>query len=134
MNEKICRDCPRSCGALRTPETGKGFCQMGLLPLVARAALHHWEEPCISGERGSGAVFFSGCALGCVFCQNEPVSRGGLGKRISVSRLREIYRELIAAGAHNINLVNPTHFTDAILQSLPETLPVPVVYNCGGYE
>ncbi|MCI8442618.1 MAG: radical SAM protein [Provencibacterium sp.] len=134
MNEKICRDCPRNCGAPRTPESGSGFCKMGLTPLIARAALHHWEEPCISGKRGSGAVFFSGCALGCVFCQNEPISRGGFGKAVSVFRLQKIYRELIAAGAHNINLVNPTHFTDAVSESLTEPLPVPVVYNCGGYE
>ena len=134
MTEKYCRDCPRNCGALRTPEQGGGFCKMGLLPTLARAALHLWEEPCLSGTRGSGTVFFSGCALGCAFCQNAPISTGRFGKQVSIARLREIYQELIAAGAHNINLVNPSHFTDAVLASLPETLPVPVVYNCGGYE
>lgn len=134
MTEKTCRDCPRACGALRTGEEGAGFCKMGLLPVVARAALHHWEEPCISGTRGSGTVFFSGCALGCVFCQNDSITQGGFGKRIPVSRLKEIYRELAQAGAHNINLVGPTHFTDAVLESLRDPLPIPVVYNCGGYE
>jgi putative pyruvate formate lyase activating enzyme len=125
-----CTVCPRMC---RKPRPG-GFCRMGELPRVARAALHHWEEPCISGTRGSGAVFFSGCSLRCVFCQNETISRGGFGKEISVERLREIFEELIAQGAHNINLVNPTHFAPAIARALEKPLPVPVIYNCGGYE
>lgn len=107
---------------------------MGAEPVLARAALHFDEEPVISGTRGSGAVFFSGCALRCRFCQNYPISHGGYGKKVSVERLREIYFELIDQRANNINLVNPTHFTEAILQSLEGGLPVPVVWNTGGYE
>ncbi len=101
---------------------------------MARAALHLWEEPCISGTHGSGTVFFSGCSLRCVFCQNHEISVGGFGKEISVERLREIFYELITQGAHNINLVNPTHFIPAIAKALEEPLPVPVVYNTGGYD
>ena len=93
-----------------------------------------WEEPPISGKNGSGTIFFSGCNLKCVFCQNKEISKFHFGKAISVGRLKEIYKELISQGVHNINLVTPTHFTDAILKSLNEPLPVPVVYNCGGYE
>ena len=133
MKPYTCDDCPRRCHALRG-ETGGGICRMGAEPVLARAALHFDEEPVISGTRGSGAVFFSGCALRCRFCQNYPISHGGYGKRVSVERLREIYLELIDQGANNINLVNPTHFTGAILQSLEGSLPVPVVWNTGGYE
>ena len=133
MEPYVCADCPRGCGALRG-ESGGGVCGMGMLPVLARAALHFDEEPVISGERGSGAVFFSGCALRCRFCQNYPISHGGRGKRVSVERLREIYFELIDQGANNINLVNPTHFLRAILASLEGGLPVPVVWNTGGYE
>ena len=133
MKPYICNLCPRMCNALRG-ETGRGFCRMGAEPVLARAALHFDEEPVISGERGSGAVFLSGCALRCRFCQNYPISHGGFGERVSVERLRTIYFELIEQGAHNINLVNPTHFTDAILESLDGGLPVPVVWNTGGYE
>ena len=104
------------------------------LPVVARAALHHWEEPCISGSRGSGTVFFSGCNLRCVFCQNYAISQRRYGKQLSVAQLREVYARLIAQGAENINLVTPTHFSDVIASSLSPKLPVPVVYNCGGYE
>lgn len=130
-----CTSCPRRCGVDRSVESGKlGVCGMGQEPVVARAALHHWEEPCISGKNGSGTVFFSGCSLRCVFCQNREISHERKGKAITVDRLREIYHELIAKGAHNINLVNPTHFTEAVAQSLDEPLPVPVVYNSGGYE
>lgn len=131
-SEVSCRLCPRSCGADRTAKTG--FCQSGNEPRIARAALHFWEEPCISGERGSGTVFFSGCSLRCVFCQNEAISSGNYGKTVTVARLREIYAELIAKGAHNINLVNPTHWAEPILASLESRLPVPVVYNTGGYD
>ena len=106
----LCTLCPRRCGALRTASAGSGFCRMPSLPVVARAMLHHWEEPCISGTNGSGAVFFSGCVLGCVFCQNGPISKERFGKTISVSRLRGIFEALIAQGAHNINLVSPTPF------------------------
>ena len=132
-----CALCPRRCGVPR-PESisaaPRGVCGMGLRPVVARAGLHHWEEPCISGSRGSGAVFFSGCPLRCCFCQNYAISAKGFGKEITVERLREIYHELAALGAHNINLVNPTHFLDAVEQSLSPAPPVPVVYNSSGYE
>ena len=133
MEPYICNACPRGCNALRG-ETGAGFCRMGADPVIARAAPHYDEEPVISGTRGSGAIFFSGCALRCRFCQNWPISHGNFGQRISVERLREIYFELIGQGVHNINLVNPTHFAQAILESLSEPLPVPVVWNSGGYE
>ncbi len=129
----VCLACPRACRATRG-ETGSGFCRMGADPVIARAAPHYDEEPVISGTRGSGAVFFSGCALRCRFCQNLPISHGGFGRRVSVARLRRIYFELIDRGVHNINLVNPTHFSDAILDSLKGGLPVPVVWNSGGYE
>ena len=129
-----CTLCPRRCGALRTASAGSGFCRMPSLPVVARAMLHHWEEPCISGTNGSGAVFFSGCVLGCVFCQNGPISRERFGKAISGPRLRGIFEALIAQGAHNINLVSPTPFVPPILEALAEPLPVPVVWNTGGYE
>lgn len=107
---------------------------MPCLPVVARAALHPWEEPPISGERGSGTVFFSGCALGCVFCQNECISHENFGKTVTPERLREIFFALIAQGAHNINLVNPTHFSHAVAEALRKPLPVPVVWNSGGYD
>jgi len=129
----ICNDCPRQCGILRG-ETGSGFCRMGEKPVLARAALHFDEEPVISGECGSGAVFFSGCALRCRFCQNFEISHHNFGKEITAARLREIYFELIEQGAQNINLVNPTHFVRPIMESLKDGLPVPVVWNTGGYE
>ena len=130
----ICTLCPRRCGAERTAEAGGGFCRMPGGLRVARAMLHHWEEPPISGQNGAGTVFFSGCTLGCVYCQNGDISVGGFGKDISTARLREIFEELIAQGAHNIELVTPTHFLPWILPALTPRLPVPVVYNCGGYE
>ena len=130
----ICNLCPRYCGALRTETEGNGVCRMPALPVVARAALHMWEEPPISGTRGAGTVFFSGCSLGCVFCQNESISHRDFGKPVTVSRLREIFFELIAQGAHNIDLVNPTHYAHVVLQALTEPLPVPVVWNSGGYD
>ena len=130
----ICTLCPRRCGAVRTQTEGRGFCGMPAVPVVARAGLHFWEEPCVSGVRGSGAVFFSGCVLGCVFCQNGKISRGRWGRPITTARLREIFGELIAQGAHNINLVSPTPFVPAIREALETPLPVPVVWNTGGYE
>ena len=135
---KPCTDCVRKCGVNR-PDTlnGEGtfgFCRCPRTPVVARAMLHRWEEPCISGKNGSGAVFFAGCNLRCVFCQNYEISSKVQGKEISVERLKEIYHELIAKGAHNINLVTPGHYTEAILASLDEPLPVPVVYNSNGYD
>ena len=134
MTEFLCSLCPRRCGALRTGTEGGGFCGMPALPVVARAALHFWEEPCISGTRGSGTVFFSGCNLGCVFCQNGSISHGRFGRPVTIPRLREIFQELIAQGAHNINLVTPTHFAPAIREALEAPLAVPVVWNSGGYE
>ena len=133
MNKFVCNLCPRGCNALRG-ETGHGFCGMGANPVIARAAPHYDEEPVISGARGSGAVFFSGCSLKCRFCQNFALSHDGFGREITVERLREIYFELINQGVHNINLVNPTHFAQAIYESLEGGLPVPVVWNTGGYE
>ena len=130
----ICTLCPRRCGAERTETEGHGFCGMPAGLRVARAALHLWEEPPLSGTRGSGTVFFSGCTLRCCYCQNREISAGGFGRAITTGRLREIFEELIAQGAHNINLVTPTHFLPWILPALEPKLPVPVVYNCGGYE
>ena len=130
----ICKLCPRQCGALRTETRGEGFCGMPAQPSLARSSLHRWEEPCVSGSRGSGAVFFSGCVLGCVFCQNSPISRERRGKTVSVQRLREIFEGLVWQGAHNINLVSPTPYIPAIREALEEPLPVPVVWNTGGYE
>ena len=129
-----CTLCPRLCAAERTPARGDGYCRMPAGLRVARAALHQWEEPPISGTRGAGAVFFSGCTLRCCYCQNGRISAGGAGKDITPRRLREIFDELIAQGAHNIELVTATHFLPWILPALEPRLPVPVVYNCGGYE
>ena len=134
MSTFYCSLCPRRCGAERTDSHGAGFCAMPAAPVVARAGLHLWEEPCISGTRGSGTVFFSGCNLGCIFCQNGKISHENFGKAVTTERLREIFRELIAQGAHNINMVSPTHFAHLMPQLLPEPLPVPVVWNTGGYE
>ena len=131
----ICRLCPRSCGAVRTKTRGTGYCRMPAVPVLARAALHHWEEPPISGTRGSGTIFFSGCSLGCVFCQNEKISHQDFGKAVTVERLRDICRELIAQGAHNLNFVNPTHYVHVIAGLLEDWSPaVPVVWNSGGYD
>jgi len=130
----ICNLCPRSCGALRTETAGAGYCRMPAVPVLARAALHHWEEPPVSGVNGSGTVFFSGCSLGCVFCQNEKISHRDFGKAVTPERLREICQSLIDRGAHNINFVNPTHYAHVISSLLERPLGVPVVWNCGGYE
>lgn len=130
----VCEQCPRRCGAERREDVPAGVCSMPSQPVIARAALHFWEEPPISGTRGAGTVFFSGCNLRCVFCQNSVISQEGYGRPVTVARLREIFRELIQQGAHNIDLVTPTHFTHAILEALSEPLPVPVVWNTGGYE
>ncbi len=132
-----CRLCPRQCGVDRTVGEA-GFCGMGIHPVVARAALHFWEEPCISGEEGSGAIFFAGCNLRCVFCQNQEISRGQAGKEISVERLAEICLELQEKGANNINLVTATMFIPSVAEALRQAkekgLQIPIVYNCGGYE
>ena len=133
-----CNLCPRQCGADR--ENGKsGICGVsGKNILAARAALHFWEEPCISGERGSGTVFFSGCPLRCVYCQNYQIAGTEVGMEISEERLKEIFLELQEKGAHNINLVTPTHYTPEIIRAIRKAkeqgLRLPIVYNCSGYE
>ena len=134
----ICTLCPRSCGADRAAGQ-KGYCGVGGTKIkAARAALHMWEEPCISGSQGSGTVFFSGCPLRCVYCQNRDIARAGAGKEITVERLSEIFLELQEKGAANINLVTPTHYTPEIVKAVAEArdggLTLPIVYNCGGYE
>ena len=131
-----CNLCPRKCDANRSEkENINGFCKMPLQPVVARADLHFWEEPTISGTNGSGTVFFGGCSLRCIYCQNYEVSRGKVGERVSVSRLAEIFRNLEEKGAHNINLVTPTHYANAIIEALNIYKPqIPIVYNTGGYE
>lgn len=144
INENICEDfyeecsiCPRCCKVNRRKNKW-GVCNVSDVLVVARAALHYWEEPCISGENGSGAVFFSGCSLNCVFCQNREISRGQIGKQISVERLVEIFFELKEKGANNINLVTPTHYIPSIRKALilakKKDLGLPVVYNTSGYE
>ena len=132
-----CELCPRKCGANRL--AGKnGFCGGGKEVKVARAALHFWEEPCISGEEGSGTVFFSGCTMRCVFCQNREISRGEAGKLVSIERLAEIFLELQKKGANNINLVTPMHYAPQITAALDiarkNGLHLPIVWNTGGWE
>lgn len=131
-----CNLCPRRCDAERTLTHGDGACGMGTLPVVARAARHMWEEPCISGTRGSGTVFFCGCALGCVFCQNAPISQGTLaGQVFTPQALSELFRRVEGLGVHNLNLVSPTHFAPAIFEALRIRKPqIPVVWNSSGYE
>ena len=134
----LCNLCPRQCNIDR--EISAGFCKAcgnSDNVMVSRAALHFWEEPCISGENGSGTVFFSNCNLRCVFCQNHAISTNGFGKEISYKRLAEIFLELQEKGAENINLVTPTHYSYQILKALDmvkHKLDIPVVMNCGGYE
>ena len=128
-----CRLCPRGCNADRTNE--RGYCGVPDEILLARASVHLWEEPPISGTKGSGTVFFSGCNLGCVYCQNYEISHEAKGRVISEERLGEIFRELVSKGVHNINLVNPTHYAHKIIRVLKKEKPtVPVVYNSSGYE
>ncbi len=130
----ICNLCPRKCGALRTEHTGNGFCGMGTLPVAARIAPHFGEEPCISGTRGSGAVFFSGCTMRCVYCQNREISVTGKGVALTPRGLAEGYKMLEDKGVHNINLVTADHFAPAVAESLSIYRPkVPIVYNCSGY-
>ncbi|MBE5779909.1 MAG: radical SAM protein [Clostridiales bacterium] len=130
-----CSLCPRKCGALRTEKMGQGYCGVGTLPLVSRAAAHMWEEPCISGTKGSGTVFFSGCALGCVFCQNERISHHPLGEIMTPRQLSQVFARLEEEGVHNINLVTPSHFAPAIFEALSIRKPgIPVVWNSSAYE
>ena len=128
-----CNLCPRACGVDRTAgETG--FCGCPDVSLVAKTMLHQWEEPALAGDGGSGAIFFGGCTLGCRYCQNAAISGGAVGTPTDSRGLRAMMEALIARGAENIDLVTPTHFLPHILPALQPRLPVPVVYNCGGYE
>lgn len=134
---KSCTLCPRECRVDRL-KGQKGYCKTGAEILVARAALHMWEEPCISGEEGSGTIFFSGCALGCVYCQNANIARGLAGKIITTERLTDIMLELQAKKANNINLVTPSHYVPQIIEAIKAArrmgLKIPIVYNTGSYE
>jgi len=133
--EMLCNLCPRRCNAERMPDSGTGFCGMGTLPVVARAARHMWEEPCISGTRGSGTVFFSGCTLGCVFCQNERISHHPLGVTMDAKQLCELFERVEDLGVHNLNLVTPSHFAPEIFKALKmRRMQIPVVWNTSGYE
>lgn len=136
-NYTLCGLCPRNCRVDRD-EKETGVCKVTSTLKVARAALHHWEEPCISGTKGSGAVFFSGCSLHCVFCQNESIAQGTVGKEITKERLSEIFLELQEKGANNINLVTPGHFLPHIIWSVEHArnqgLNIPIVYNTSSYE
>ena len=128
-----CKLCPRMCGVDRTAGQ-RGFCGCPDVALVAKTMLHKWEEPALAGNGGSGAIFFGGCTLGCRYCQNRAISGGPVGTPVDSAGLRQIMEDLIAQGAENIDLVTPTQFLPTILPALEEKLPVPVVYNCGGYE
>ena len=134
----ICELCPRRCGAERTEQEGKGVCQMPSAPVLARAALHMWEEPPISGVNGSGTIFFSGCSLGCDYCQNRSISRGERGKEVTVEELAEIMIKLQEQNANNINLVTAGHYAPQTAAALSlakkKGLRIPVVYNSSGYE
>ncbi len=130
-----CNVCPHKCGARRTLYEGSGFCEMGVMPKVARVGPHYWEEPCISGSKGSGAIFFSGCTLKCVFCQNYEISANHVGVHITPEQLANCYRNLEDQGVHNINLVSASHYIEAVLQSFKIYRPkIPVLYNTSGYE
>lgn len=140
MNRKLLTDCtlcPRECHVDRI-DGKKGYCRETEELVVARAALHFWEEPCISGEEGSGTVFFSGCAMGCVYCQNYNIAHGIAGKKITNERLSDIFLELWQKGSNNINLVTPSHYVPQIIEAVERArkkgLPLPIVYNCSGYE
>ncbi|MBQ8575151.1 MAG: radical SAM protein [Clostridia bacterium] len=129
----VCNSCPRQCNINRDKKLG--VCGVPAEYKIARAALHFWEEPCISGDRGSGTVFFSGCSLKCVYCQNYEISKNAFGKTVSEDRLIEIFKELKAQGAHNINLVNPTHYSLQLFETLTKYKPtIPIVWNTGGYD
>ena len=130
-----CSLCPRNCNVNR--RQGTGYCGCTDTVMAARAALHHWEEPCISGSRGSGTVFFSGCTLRCCFCQNYSISQEHFGRELTVEQLSQIFLRLQDEGAHNINLVTATQYLPSVLKALDlakSKLSIPVVYNCGGYE
>ncbi len=131
-----CSLCPRQCGALRDDTHGEGWCRLPAVPLAARAALHMWEEPCLSGTRGAGTVFFSGCTLGCVFCQNDLISHGNFGKTVTEDELYAAFERLAEQGAHCIELVTPTQYTHVLSKLLERPVPdgLPMVWNSGGYE
>lgn len=130
----LCTLCPRKCGANRAAGQ-TGICRTVSKIIIARAEPHYWEEPCISGKNGSGTVFFSGCNLGCVFCQNRKISRFPVGKTVSIDQLAAIFEQLQERGVHNINLVTPTHYIPQIAEALNKAkLHIPVVYNSGGYD
>ena len=133
MDYTQCRLCPRNCGVDRTAGE-RGFCGCPGTAMVAKTMLHKWEEPALAGSGGSGAVFFGGCTLGCSYCQNAAISRKPTGRPVDSQELRGLFEDLIAQGAENIDLVTPTQFLPTILPALSPKLPVPVVYNCGGYE
>ena len=133
MDYVNCKLCPRTCGVDRTSGT-YGVCGCPDTALVAKTMLHKWEEPALAGNGGSGAIFFGGCTLGCAFCQNRAISGGPCGQAVTSEGLRQMMEDLIAQGAENIDLVTPTHYLPTILPALEKKLPVPVVYNCGGYE
>ncbi len=128
-----CRLCPRECGVNRV--AGEyGFCGCPATALVAKTMLHRWEEPVLAGSGGSGAIFFGGCTLRCRYCQNAAISASPVGQPVDIAGLRQMMEDLIRRGAENIDLVTPAHFLPTILPALEPRLPVPVVYNCGGYE
>ena len=133
MDYVNCTLCPRQCGVDRTVGQ-RGFCAAPAEAMVAKAMLHQWEEPVLAGSGGSGAIFFGGCTLGCAYCQNRAISGAAVGKAMDSRGLRLLMEDLIARGAENIDLVTPTHYLPTILPALEPKLPVPVVYNCGGYE
>ena len=133
MDYQNCTLCPRQCGNDRTSGK-KGWCGAPGTALVAKAMLHKWEEPALAGNGGSGAVFFGGCTLGCRYCQNMAISGRPVGTPLDSAGLRQLFEDLIARGAETIDLVTPTHYLPTILPALEKKLPVPVVYNCGGYE
>ncbi len=133
MNYTNCTLCPRQCSVDRTAGE-RGFCGCPDTALVAKTMLHQWEEPVLAGSGGSGAIFFGGCTLGCIYCQNRAISGAPTGKTVDPAGLRQMMESLIAQGAENIDLVTPTQFLPTILPALEQPLPVPVVYNCGGYE
>ena len=131
--EKLCNICPRKCNINR--EKNVGFCNAGILPKISKVMLHHFEEPPISGQNGSGAIFFSSCTLKCVYCQNFDISTRCEGKEVSVDTLVSLFKQLEEAGANNINLVTPTHYTSQIMEALDKYKPkIPIVWNTSGYE
>ena len=133
MDYVNCNLCPRECYVNRT--AGEiGYCRCPDVAMVAKTMLHKWEEPALAGSGGSGAIFFGGCTLGCKYCQNRDISRGAVGQPVNPAQLRAMMEDLIAQGAENIDLVTPTQYLPTILPALEPKLPVPVVYNCGGYE